>query len=409
MSQEQIIVGLEVGTAKTCAVVGEVLEGGNIMIVGVGQAPSRGVRKGEIVDMDAAAQDIHQAVTDAEENTGVEIHNVCASVSGGHLRCLNNRGSVIVPHEDRVITDAEVRNVLLNAKVVNIPVENVVVHAIRQHFYVDGHNGVQNPVGMFGARLDADVHVVHGVRNRLQNTIKCIKQVPLDVANICVSSFASALAVLTTEDQQLGALVIDIGAGTTDYIVYREGIIRHSGVLAIGGDHLTNDLAIGLHVPVNRAEQLKLEHGAVIVPAEDTVLTLKRDVGLPDRQLSRHELCQIMQLRVAEMLTIIHSDLAHRGLLEPLGAGVFITGGSSRLPGLAGLAGEIFEMPVHLGHTHAVNGPASAIENPEYSTAIGLIRFALGNQRDQHQAPTPLRRVSETFHHVLQRLRALFM
>ena len=221
LQKEKIIVGLEVGTSKVCAVVGEVLDDGNIMIIGVGQAASEGVRKGEIVDIEAAVQSIHTAVADAEESAGVEIHNVYASVSGGHIRCFNNRGSVAVTNEDREITEEEVRNVLLNAKAVNIPMDHVVIHAIRQHFFVDGHDGIQNPVGMIGAKLEADVHVIYGVRTRLQNTIKCIKQVPLDVANIAVSGFASALAVLTTEHQQLGAVVIDMGGGTTDYIVYQ--------------------------------------------------------------------------------------------------------------------------------------------------------------------------------------------
>lgn len=409
LNKDQIIVGLEVGTSKTCAVVGEVLEGGNIMIIGVGQTASRGVRKGEIVDMDAVLQDIHQAVSEAEENANVEIRNVYANVSGGHLRCFNNRGSVVNAHEDRIITEDEVRNVLLNAKVVNIPVDHVVVHAIRQHFFVDGRDGVQNPVGMSGTKLEADVHVIHGVKTRLQNSIRAIKSVPLDVANIAVSGLASALAVLTTEDQQLGALVIDMGGGTTDYLVYQNGTIQHSGVIAVGGDHITNDVALALRVPVNRAEQLKLEHGSVTVPEVDETIALKREIGLADRQLSRQQLCRVINLRVDETLTLIKNDLAKHGLLEALGAGVFVTGGCARLRGLDTLAQTIFETPVHIGHSHAVNGPTSAIESPEYSTAIGLIRYAIGTQRDQHQAPSPLRRLGQTFQHLVQRVRALFM
>src|SRR5258708_2716405 len=290
LPKEKIIVGLEVGTSKVCAVVGEVLDDGNIMVVGVGQANSEGVRKGEIVNIEATVECLHAAVADAEESAGVEIHNVYASVSGGHIRSFNNRGTVAVTNEDREISEEEVRNVLLNAKAVNIPMDHVVIHAIRQHFFVDGHDGIQNPVGMIGAKLEADGHVIYGVRTRVQNTIKCIKHVPLDVANIAVSRVASALAVLTTEHQQLGAVVIDMGGGTTDYIVYSEGTIQHSGVLAVGGDHITNDVAIGLRIPMNRAETLKIEHGSVEVPPDDDVLTLKREGGLPDRQGSKAEL-----------------------------------------------------------------------------------------------------------------------
>src|SRR2546426_1093464 len=213
-AKEQIIVGLEIGTAKECAVVGEGLDDGNIMGIGVGQCPSEGVRKGEIINLDAAAANIHSAVAEAEESAGVEIHNVFASVSGGHIRSFNNRGSVTITNEERQITEEEVRTVLLNAKAVNIPMDHVVVHAIRQHFYVDGHDGIQNPVGMLASKLEADVHVIYGVRTRLQNTIRCIKQVPLDPQNIAVGGFASALAGLTTEHQQMGAVGVDIGGRT---------------------------------------------------------------------------------------------------------------------------------------------------------------------------------------------------
>jgi len=406
LPKERIIVGLEVGTSKVCAVVGEVLDDGNIMVIGVGQANSEGVRKGEIINIDAAVECIHGAVSDAEESAGVEIHNVYASVSGGHIRSFNNRGTVAVTTEDREISEEEVRNVLLNAKAVNIPMDHVVIHAIRQHFFVDGHDGIQNPVGMIGAKLEADVHVIYGVRTRLQNTIKCIKHVPLDVANIAVSGFASALAVLTTEHQQLGAVVIDMGGGTTDYIVYREGTIQYSGVLAVGGDHITNDVAIGLRIPMNRAETLKVEHGSVSVPSDEEVITLKREVGLPDRQVSRQQLCRIMNLRVEETLTLVKKELEKHKLFEYLGAGVFITGGCARLDGMEALASQVFGLPVHIGHSLTVGGPTSAIESPEYSTAIGLVRYALGSQRDQHQPPSALRKVSQSFQFLLQKVRA---
>jgi cell division protein FtsA len=406
LPKEKIIVGLEVGTSKVCAVVGEVLDDGNIMVVGVGRANSEGVRKGEIINIDAAVECIHAAIADAEESAGVEIHNVYASVSGGHIRSFNNRGTVAVTNDEREISEEDVRNVLLNAKAVNIPMDHVVIHAIRQHFFVDGHDGIQNPAGMIGAKLEADVHVIYGVRTRLQNTIKCIKQVPLDVANIAVSGFASALAVLTTEHQQLGSVVIDMGAGTTDYIVYSEGTIQHSGVLAVGGDHITNDVAIGLRIPMNRAETLKVEHGSLDVPLVDEVITLKREVGLPDRQVSKQQLCRAMNLRVEETLTLVKKELEKQKLLDYLGAGVFITGGCARLKGMEPLAAQIFGLPVHIGHSLTVGGPTSAIESPEYSTAIGLVRYALGSQRDQHQAPPPWKRVGTTFQHLLQKVRA---
>ncbi|MEI6084309.1 MAG: cell division protein FtsA [Verrucomicrobiota bacterium] len=406
-TKERIVVGLEVGTSKVCAVVGETMDGVNLQVIGVGQVASTGVRKGEIVDMDAAMQNITAAVAAAEDSAGVEIHNVFASVSGGHIRCFNNRGSVIVTNDDREIGDDEVRNVLLNAKAVNIPMDHVVVHAIRQRFYVDGADGIQNPVRMLGSKLEADVHVIHGVRTRFQNTIRCIKQVPLDVQNIAVSSFASALAVLTTDQQKQGAVVIDMGGGTTDYIVYREGTIQHSGVIAVGGDHLTNDIAIGLRLPMNRAEQMKLEHGSLDIPLADEAITFKREVGLPDLQVSKQQLCRIMNLRVAETLTLVKKELERQKLFDYLASGVFITGGCARLRGLETMAGEIFALPVHIGHSQTINGPTSAIESPEYSTAIGLVRYGLGSQRDQHQPPTATQKFKHTFQHLVQKVRTL--
>ena len=395
LAKDRIIVGLEVGTSKVCAVVGEVVDNGNILIIGVGQVASEGVRKGEIVNMEAATQNIHDALIQAEESADVEIRNVYASVTGGHLRCFNNRGSVAVT------------NVMLNAKAVNIPMDHVVLHAIRQRFYVDGADGIQTPLGMIGAKLEADVHVIHGVKTRLQNTIRCIKQVPLDVANIAVSSLASALAVLTPEHQQLGAVVIDMGGGTTDYIVYRDGTIQHTGVIAVGGDHLTNDIATGLKIPMNRADALKIEHGALEMLEVDETISLKREVGLPDREVSKQQLCRIMTLRVEETLNFIKQDLDKHKLTDYLGAGVFITGGCARLRGMERLATTIFGLPVHIGHSHTVNGPTATIESPEYSTTIGLIRYAQGSQRDHHNAPTSIQRVAQTFQTFVSRVRAL--
>jgi cell division protein FtsA len=260
---------------------------------------------------------------------------------------------------------------------------------------------------MLGAKLEADVHVIHGVRTRFQNTIRCIKQVPLDVQNIAVSSFASALAVLTTEQQKLGAVVIDMGGGTTDYIVYRDGTIQHSGVLAVGGDHLTNDIAIGLRIPMNRAEQLKIEHGSLELPTTEEIVAFKREVGLPDLQISKQQLCRIMRLRTEETLTLIRKELERQKLFDYLAAGVFITGGCARLRGLDALAGEVFALPVHIGHGQTISGPTSAIESPEYSTAIGLVRYGQGSQRDQHQPPTPTQKLKQTFHQLVQKARTL--
>src|SRR5437867_6214865 len=257
-----IIVGLEIGTSKVCAVVGELSEEGALNIVGLGQARSRGVRKGEIADAAAAEEDVRQSIVEAEQMADVEIRSVYLGVTGGHLRGFNNRGVHPVVSADREISEEDVQDVIKNAKTINLPAQNHVVHAIRQHFLVDGHDGITDPVGMLGARVEVDVHVIHGVFNRLQNPIRVVKGLQLEVEAIVFNGLASSLALLTTEQKELGALVLDLGGGTTEYVVYGGGIIKHTGVLAVGGDHVSNDLAYGLKVPLGRAEEMKIKHGA---------------------------------------------------------------------------------------------------------------------------------------------------
>ena len=259
-----IIVGLEIGTSKVCAVVGELGADGALNIVGLGQSRSRGVRKGEIADAPAAEEDVRHAIVEAEQMADVEIRSVYLGVTGGHMRGFNNRGVHPVVSADREISEDDVQDVIKNAKAINLPAQNHVIHAIRQHFLVDGQDGITNPVGMLGARVEVDVHVVHGNLNRLQNAIRTVKGLQLEVDDIVFNGLASSLALLTNEQKELGSLVIDIGGGTTDYVVYANGIIKHTGVLAVGGDHVSNDLAYGLKVPLSRAEQLKIEHGSSV-------------------------------------------------------------------------------------------------------------------------------------------------
>src|SRR5512138_3014908 len=264
-----IIVGLEIGTSKVCAVVGELSPEGALNIVGLGQAKSRGVRKGEISDAPLAEEDIRHAIVEAEQMADVEIRSVYLGVTGAHVRGFNNRGVHPVVSADREISEADVQDVIKNAKTINLPAQNHVIHAIRQHFLVDGQDGIANPVGMLGARVEVDVHVVHGNLNRLQNPIRAVKGLQLEVEDIVFTGLASSLALLTSEQKELGSLVIDLGGGTTEYIVYANGIIKHTGVLAVGGDHISNDLAYGLKVPLSRAEQLKIEHGSALLEETD--------------------------------------------------------------------------------------------------------------------------------------------
>jgi cell division protein FtsA len=372
-----IIVGLEIGTSKVCAVVGEQGADGTLNVIGLGQARSRGVRKGEIADTTQAEEDVRNAIVEAEQMADVEIRNVYLGVTGGHIRGFNNRGVHPVVSADREISDDDVQDVIKNAKAINLPTENNVVHAIRQHFFVDGQDGVANPVGMLGRRLEVDVHVVHGNTNRLQNAIRLVKGLQLEVDEIVFNGLASSLALLTSEQKELGALVVDMGGGTTDYVVYAGGVIRHTGVLAIGGDHVSNDLAYGLKMPLSRAEKLKLEHGSALL--EESVsgqtVTITNELGLPLKTVNVEHLQRIMSLRLEEIFQLVLQDLEHAGLYDYLRAGVFLCGGGARVPQVARLAEQVLQMPVSLGRTNSVSGLKSALDQPEFVTAIGLVKF----------------------------------
>ena len=372
-----IIVGLEIGTSKVCAVVGELNADGGLNVVGLGQSRSRGVRKGEIADIPQAEEDVRNAIVEAEQMADVEIRSVFLGVSGGHIRGFNNRGVHPVVSADREITDEDVQDVIKNAKAINLPTENSVIHAIRQHFFVDGQDGVTNPVGMLGSRLEVDVHVVHGMTNRLQNSIRLVKGLQLEVEDIVYNGLASSLALLTAEQKELGALVIDIGGGTTDFVVYADGVVKHAGSIAVGGDHVSNDLAFGLKVPLSRAEKLKLEHGSALLDKEckGQTVTITNELGLVLKVVNIDHLRQIMSLRLEEIFQLIAQDLEQVGLADYLRAGVFLCGGCARIPHIAKLAEHILQMSVSTGQTQSVSGLKSALDQPEFITAIGLAKF----------------------------------
>jgi cell division protein FtsA len=400
-----IIVGLEIGTSKICAVVGEAGEAGALNIIGVGQARSRGVRKGEIADASAAAEDVRNAIVEAEQMADVEIRSVYLGVTGGHIRGFTNRGVHPIVSADREITREDVEDVIRHAKVITPPAENHVMHAVRQHFYVDGQDGVVDPVGLVGTRLEVDVHVVHGNFNRLQNPIRMVKGLQLEVEAIVFNGLASSLAVLSNEQKELGALVIDLGGGTTEFVVYSGGIVKHTGVLAVGGDHVSNDLAYGLKVPLGRAEELKLQHGAAVVSGADKgqTVTLDNELGLPLKTVNREHLRRIMALRLEEIFELIAQDLAQARLLDYLRAGVFLCGGGARIPGLPQAAEKIFQLPATLATTSAISGLKSALDQPEFATAIGLVKFGSFQQKRRPGDNFLRRTFRETFGGLLRR------
>ena len=379
------MVGLEIGTSKICVVVGESRPDGTIKILGVGQAPSRGVRKGEIVDFETAMKCVHEAVVDAEQKSDVMIRSVYVAVAGAHIQGFNNRGCVILPEDRDEIDTQDIEDVKISAREVSIPAQNAFLHSIIQHYHVDGQDGVLNPIGMLGEKLEADFHIIHGVRNRIQNTIRCVKELPLDVEDVVFGALASAQVVLTQHQKNLGAVVIDVGGGTTDYILYVDGAVKQSGVLAIGGDHITNDISMGLRIPMARAEKLKIEEGSVTLgnclPGETIVL--KDDSGFAGKEVERETLNTIIHLRLRESFELLKRLLEEESFINYTGAGIFITGGCSLLNGIDHLAEEIFEMPAHVAHAQTMSGLTSAFENPQFSTAIGLIKYAQAVQADR--------------------------
>jgi cell division protein FtsA len=385
MASNNLTVGLEIGTSKICVVVGESRPDGTIKILGVGQTPSRGVRKGEIVDFETAMKCVHEAVVDAEQKSDVMIRSVFVAVAGSHLQSFNNRGCVTLPEDRDEIDEQDVEDVKINARDVSIPAQNAFLHSIIQHYHVDGQDGVLSPVGMLGQKLEADFHIIHGVRTRIQNSIRCVKELPLEVEDVVFGALASAQVVLTQHQKDLGALVIDMGGGTTDYILYVDGAVRQSGCVGIGGDHITNDISMGLRIPMARSEKLKIEEGTCILgnclPGE-TIL-LKDDSGFAGKEIERETLNTIIHLRVRETFELLKRGLDEEPFLNYLGAGVFITGGCSLLNGIDHLAEEVFEMPAHIAHAQTMSGLTSASENPQLSTAIGLIKYAQAVQSDR--------------------------
>ena len=346
-----IIVGLEIGTSKVCAVVGEVNETDELNIIGIGQAKSRGVRKGEVVDSSRAEEDIRTALAEAEKMADAEIRSVYLGVTGSHIGSMTNRGVHPVVSADREITTEDVDDAIKNARAVRLPSDNEILHATRHHFMIDGQDGVVDPVGRFGSRVEVDMHVIHGNFNRLQNPIRTVKNLQIEVDAVAFNGLGAALSVLTPEQRKMGALVIDLGGGVTNFIVYGGGAIKHAGVLGVGGDHTTNDLAYGLKVPLKRAEQLKLDYGAAVVAesSKGQTITTAAELGMPAKVINLEHLQHIASLRMEEILQLVEQDVHHQGLLNYLGGGVVLCGGGARTPHVQELAERIFQLPVALG------------------------------------------------------------
>ncbi|MGI9432103.1 MAG: cell division protein FtsA, partial [Myxococcota bacterium] len=378
--KENLIVGLDVGTTKICAVVGTETENG-VDIIGIGTHPSRGLRKGVVVDIDATVESIKRAVEEAELMADCEITSVYAGIAGGHINALNSTG--IVPVKEREVTEGDVRRVIDAAKAVAIPMDREVIHVIPQEFVIDGQDGIKEPLGMSGVRLEAKIHIVTAAVTSAQNIVKCANKAGLNVVDIVLEPLASAEAVLTDDERDLGVCLIDLGGGTTDIAAFSEGSIMHTSVLSLGGMHLTNDVSVGLRTPVEDAERLKKRFGVASARylGADDVITVPSVGGCRPREMSRKILCEIIEPRADELLSLARGELEKEGVQDRIPSGVVLTGGCAALDGLRDLAEEIFETLFRIGAPTHVGGLQDVVRSPMYATGVGLVLFGF-SQRD---------------------------
>ena len=405
--REELIVGLDIGTTKICVIVAEQTENG-IDIVGIGTHPSRGLRKGVVVDIDATVDSIKHAVEEAELMADYEITSVYAGIAGSHIQGFNSHGVVAV--KDREVREGDVKRVIDAAKAVAIPMDREVIHVIPQEFIIDDQDGILEPLGMSGVRMEAKIHIVTAAVSSAQNVVKCANKAGLNVMDIVLEPLASAEASLQDDERDLGVCLIDIGGGTTDVAVFADGSIKHTSVLGLGGYHISNDIAVGLRTPFEEAERIKKKFGVAasrFLPSDD-VISVPSVGGRRPRQVSRKILCEIIEPRVDEILSLARRSLVTAGMESRIPSGVVLTGGCSALEGLLDLAEEIFEAPVRPGLPTDVGGLQDVVRSPMYATGVGLALFGAAQGRSgRHQSRFRIRDES-IFSRVRQRMRDWF-
>ena len=374
-SGKGMIVGLDIGTSKVVAIVGEVNEEGEVEVIGLGTHPSRGLKKGVVVNIESTVQSIQRAVEEAEQMAGCQINAVFAGIAGSHIRSLNSHGIVAI--KDREVTQGDVDRVIDAARAVAIPADQKILHVLPQEFIIDHQEGIREPVGMAGVRLEAKVHLVTGAVSAAQNIIKCVRRCGLEVDDIILEQVASSHAVLTADEKELGVCLVDMGGGTTDIAVFTEGAIRHTAVIPIAGDQVTNDIAVALRTPTQHAEDIKIRYACALrqLANPDETIEVPSVGERPPRRLARQTLAEVVEPRYEELLSLIHAELRRSGFEELAAAGVVLTGGSAKMEGVVELAEEVFHMPVRLGVPQYVTGLVDVIRNPIHSTGVGLLLF----------------------------------
>jgi len=371
---EKIIVGLDIGTTKICAVVGEMLED-EINIIGVGSHPSTGLRKGTVVNIESTVDSIKKAVEEAELMAGCDISSVYVGIAGNHIKGLNSHGIIAI--KGREITDSDVERVIDAAKAIAIPTDREILHVIPQEFIVDDMTSIQNPVGMTAIRLEARVHIVTGAVSSARNVVKCCNKAGLEVCDIALESLASGEAVLTDEEKELGCIIADMGGGTTDLALFKENNLRFIYELTLGGHNLTNDISIGLRTPLPEAEKIKIEHGTCLPANVRSGATIEVPAvgGREPKKLQKGILAEILEPRVEEIFTLLNQELFSNGLENSFPAGFVLTGGSAVLDGIVEVAESVFNVPVRVGEPNKIGGLKDIVKNPAYATGVGLVIF----------------------------------
>ncbi|HWR87710.1 MAG: cell division protein FtsA [Proteobacteria bacterium] len=381
---ENLVVGLDIGTSKVLAIVGEVTATGEVEVIGVGHHPSRGMKKGVVVNIESTVQSIQRAVEEAELMAGCQIKSVYAGIAGSHIRSINSHGTVAI--KDKEVGPNDVDRVIESARALAIPADQKVLHVLPQEFIIDGQEGIREPIGMSGVRLEAKVHIVTGAVSAAQNIVKCVRRCGLEVDDIILEQLASSLSVLTEDEKELGVCMVDIGGGTTDISVFTEGAIRHTSVIPIAGDQVTNDIAVALRTPTANAEEIKKKYGCALtqLATSDESIEVPSVGDRPPRKLARQTLAEVIEPRIEELYGLVLAELRRSGFEDVIGSGIVLTGGSAKMEGMIDLAEEVFHMPVRLGIPQGVGGLSGVVHNPIYATGVGLVLFGAKARGGSH-------------------------
>lgn len=382
---KDLIVGIDIGTSKVVTLVGEVTGDGSINVIGFGSHPSQGLKRGVVVNIESTVQSIQRSVEDAEHMAGCEIYSAYTGIAGSHIRSVNSHGIVAI--REREVNQGDIDRVIDAAKAIAIPADQKILHVLPQEFIIDNQDSIREPMGMSGVRLEAKVHIVTGAVSAAQNIVKCMKRCGLATSDIVLEQFASSQSILTEDEKELGVCMIDIGGGTSDIAIFTDGAIRHTAVIPIAGDQVTNDIAIALRTPTRNAEEIKIQHGCALQEtiAEDQFIEIPTIGDRVGKQLSAKMLAEVIEARYEELFTLALSELRRSGLETAIAAGIVLTGGASKIPGAQALAERIFNIPVRIGKPYSVTGMPDIIHNPIYATGVGLLVYGQRQRLSQRE------------------------